>query len=73
MKAEFNSDTDEIDLFIEEKDMCKSCQKAYRCSLVVAVKSSFVYLASSRKYIEDCWDWQPYDESDQELCGEKVL
>jgi len=73
MKAEFNSETNETDVYIEEKDMCKSCSKAYRCSLVVAIKSSFVYMASSRNYVEDCWDWAPYDDCDQELSGEKVI
>jgi len=73
MKAEFNPETKEIDVFIEDKDMCKSCHKAYRCSLVVSIKNAFVYMASSKNYIEDCWDWQPYDDCDQELSGEKVI
>ena len=73
MRAEFNPETNETDVFIEDEDMCKSCQKAYRCSLVVSIKNSFVYMASSRKYMEDCWDWQPYDEEDLELSGKKVI
>lgn len=73
MKAEFNKDNDEIEVYIEEKDMCKTCCKAYRCSLITAVKNSFVYMASSRNFIQDCWDWQPYDDEDSELRGEKVV
>jgi|GEM_PF-6446387 len=73
MRAEYNSDMEEIDVYIEEHDMCKSCQKAYRCALIVSIKASFVYMASSKNFIEDCWDWQPYDDCDQELIGTKVI
>ncbi len=73
MKAEFNHETDETEVFIEEKDMCKTCQKAYRCSLIVAIKKSFVYMASSRNFIDDCWDWQPYEECNLGLAGIKVI
>lgn len=73
MKAELNFETDEIDVYIEEKDMCKSCSKAYRCSMITAIKNNFVYMASSKNYIEDCWDWQPYDDDETELNGEKIV
>jgi hypothetical protein len=73
MKAELSRDSKEVEVYIEEKDMCKSCEKAYRCSLIEAIKNSFVYLASSKKFVEDCWDWQPYEEEDKVLEGVKIV
>jgi hypothetical protein len=73
MKAEFDTETGEVNVFIEERDMCKSCQKAYRCSLITSIKNCFVYMASSRNFIDNCWDWQPYDVEDAGLAGIKVV